>query len=298
MIEVPTLDGPDHLDVPRGTQSGDVLRIKGRGMPDIGGRGRGDELVEVVVETPRHSDRPAGRAAPRVRRDRARAGQPATQELLRETARLFHRGGRARTDSSRSLERIAAVPVDRAGGPRPKCRSYEHESTESRPGTPRDLGAEIPQIEPIAPPAGAGGGRGSARVTVRRCRRPTRSPVEARARRVSRSGSCGRAEFANYQKRAKQQADADRVYAVGSLAHDLLDPLDNLERAIDALRASGADGSHRRARHGSEATARDPGQARRRADRAHWASRSTPTCTRPSSSSPRANIPRGPSSPS
>ncbi len=51
-----------------------------------------------------------------------------------------------------------------------------------------------------------------------------------------------RAEFANYQKRAKQQADADRVYAVGSLARDLLDPLDNLDRAIDALRAKGAEG--------------------------------------------------------
>ena len=53
-IEVPTLDGPDRLHVPKGTQSGEVLRIKGRGMPDIGGRGRGDELVEVLVETPRH----------------------------------------------------------------------------------------------------------------------------------------------------------------------------------------------------------------------------------------------------
>jgi molecular chaperone GrpE len=50
------------------------------------------------------------------------------------------------------------------------------------------------------------------------------------------------AEFANYQKRAKQQADSDRVYAVGSLAKDLLDPLDNLDRAIDALRAKGAEG--------------------------------------------------------
>jgi molecular chaperone GrpE len=49
-----------------------------------------------------------------------------------------------------------------------------------------------------------------------------------------------RAEFANYQKRAKQQADADRVYAVGSLAKDLLEPLDNLDRAIEALRADGA----------------------------------------------------------
>ncbi|MDR3623499.1 MAG: molecular chaperone DnaJ [Paludisphaera borealis] len=53
-IQVPTLDGPDRMTVPRGTQSGEVVRIKGRGMPDISGRGRGDELVEVVVETPRN----------------------------------------------------------------------------------------------------------------------------------------------------------------------------------------------------------------------------------------------------
>lgn len=47
-----------------------------------------------------------------------------------------------------------------------------------------------------------------------------------------------RAEFANYQKRAKSQADADRIYAVGSLARDLLDSLDNLDRAAEALKAS------------------------------------------------------------
>lgn len=51
-----------------------------------------------------------------------------------------------------------------------------------------------------------------------------------------------RAEFANYQKRAKQQADADRAYAIGSLAHDLLDTIDNLERAIGALKSSAAEG--------------------------------------------------------
>lgn len=51
-----------------------------------------------------------------------------------------------------------------------------------------------------------------------------------------------RAEFANYQKRSKNQADADRIYAVGTLARDLLDGLDNLQRATDALRASGASG--------------------------------------------------------
>jgi molecular chaperone GrpE len=51
-----------------------------------------------------------------------------------------------------------------------------------------------------------------------------------------------RAEFANYQRRARQQADADRIYAVGNLARDLLDSLDNLERAAQALRATSVEG--------------------------------------------------------
>ncbi|MGC8640144.1 MAG: nucleotide exchange factor GrpE [Isosphaeraceae bacterium] len=47
-----------------------------------------------------------------------------------------------------------------------------------------------------------------------------------------------RAEFANYQKRAKQQAEAEKIYAIGDLARDLLEAIDNLERATEALRAS------------------------------------------------------------
>lgn len=51
-----------------------------------------------------------------------------------------------------------------------------------------------------------------------------------------------RAEFVNFQKRAKQQAEIDRLHAIGNLAHDLLDVIDNLERAADALRASNTEG--------------------------------------------------------
>lgn len=51
-----------------------------------------------------------------------------------------------------------------------------------------------------------------------------------------------RAEFVNYQKRSKQQAEADRVYAIGNLAHDLLDVIDNLQRATDAMRGSAGEG--------------------------------------------------------
>jgi molecular chaperone GrpE len=50
-----------------------------------------------------------------------------------------------------------------------------------------------------------------------------------------------RAEFTNFQKRARAQADADRQYAVGPLALDLVAVLDNFERAADAARKAGAE---------------------------------------------------------
>lgn len=53
-IDVPALDGPTKMPLPRGAQSGDVHRIPGRGMPDVHGGRRGDLLVQVIVETPRN----------------------------------------------------------------------------------------------------------------------------------------------------------------------------------------------------------------------------------------------------
>ena len=51
-ISVPTLDGIVKLSIPSGTQSGTVLRLKGRGLPKLKSRGRGDQLVKVVLRTP------------------------------------------------------------------------------------------------------------------------------------------------------------------------------------------------------------------------------------------------------
>jgi molecular chaperone DnaJ len=51
-VEIPMLDGSEVLKIPAGTQSGDVFRVKGRGLPDIGGRRRGDVIVKVQVRTP------------------------------------------------------------------------------------------------------------------------------------------------------------------------------------------------------------------------------------------------------
>jgi len=52
-IEVPTLDGPDKVKIPEGTQTGTTLRLKGKGMPDVNGRGRGDLFATVQVQTPK-----------------------------------------------------------------------------------------------------------------------------------------------------------------------------------------------------------------------------------------------------
>jgi molecular chaperone DnaJ len=51
-IEVPTLEGPYTLTIPEGIQSGTELRVKGKGVAEVQGRGRGDLVVHVVVKVP------------------------------------------------------------------------------------------------------------------------------------------------------------------------------------------------------------------------------------------------------
>ncbi|MBI2933612.1 MAG: molecular chaperone DnaJ [Planctomycetes bacterium] len=51
-IEVPTLEGRAKLKVPRGAQGGQLLRMRGQGMPVLGGRGRGDLIVRVAIQVP------------------------------------------------------------------------------------------------------------------------------------------------------------------------------------------------------------------------------------------------------
>jgi molecular chaperone DnaJ len=52
-IEVPTLGGPHQLTVPAGTQSGEVFRIRGKGLPDVHGGGTGDLHVQTYIEVPK-----------------------------------------------------------------------------------------------------------------------------------------------------------------------------------------------------------------------------------------------------
>ena len=68
-VEVPTLVGPSTIKIPPGTQSGQNLRIRGKGAPSLRSEARGDEFVEVQVVVPHVADE-------------------RTKEILRELARL------------------------------------------------------------------------------------------------------------------------------------------------------------------------------------------------------------------
>lgn len=70
-IEVPTLDKKVKLSVPKSTQSGSMLRLRGLGLPDVGGYGKGDLFVRVVIETPKKINKEQ-------------------EELLRKLAELEH----------------------------------------------------------------------------------------------------------------------------------------------------------------------------------------------------------------
>ena len=53
-VKVPTLEGEAEVVVPQGTETGDLIRLKGQGVPHLGNRRqRGDQLVAIVVSTPK-----------------------------------------------------------------------------------------------------------------------------------------------------------------------------------------------------------------------------------------------------
>ena len=66
---MPTIVGPSTIKIPPGTQSGQKLRLRGKGAPSLRGEARGDEFVDVQVVVPHVADE-------------------RTKEILRELARL------------------------------------------------------------------------------------------------------------------------------------------------------------------------------------------------------------------
>ena len=53
-LEIPTIDGKVKYNLPAGTQTGTTFRLRGKGIPELRGRGRGDQYVTVYIETPKN----------------------------------------------------------------------------------------------------------------------------------------------------------------------------------------------------------------------------------------------------
>jgi molecular chaperone DnaJ len=89
-IDVPTLGGTTKLRVPAGIQSGEVIRLKGKGIKRLNGSGYGDELVRVIVETPTKLNAKQRELL----REFAEAGsadsQPGVAHFLKTIRELFH----------------------------------------------------------------------------------------------------------------------------------------------------------------------------------------------------------------
>ena len=56
-FEIPGIDGPMNIKIPEGTQSGEKLRVRGRGVPYLNEKGNGDLIVKVLVQIPRKLNR-------------------------------------------------------------------------------------------------------------------------------------------------------------------------------------------------------------------------------------------------
>jgi molecular chaperone DnaJ len=89
VVRFETLDGAEDLVVARGTQSGREFTLRGRGVPRVDGRGRGDLLVRVVVDTPVELSRSQEDMLRQLAEDRGEEVAPPGEGLLSRIRSAF-----------------------------------------------------------------------------------------------------------------------------------------------------------------------------------------------------------------
>ena len=90
-VEVPTMDGRATMKIPAGTQSGQVFRLRGKGLPDIHEGGTGDLLVRAVVETPTNLSREQRRQLEELSRTLGDAAHPTRRSFLVKVKELVRK---------------------------------------------------------------------------------------------------------------------------------------------------------------------------------------------------------------
>lgn len=83
-ITVPTLDSEEKLHIPEGTQTGTVFRLKGKGMPSLNSRSKGDQFVAVTVVTPTNLNREQRRLLEELAKAESKAGDKGIFEKVKD----------------------------------------------------------------------------------------------------------------------------------------------------------------------------------------------------------------------
>jgi len=110
-FEVPTMDGPEVVDVATGTQSGTEVRLRGKGMPRLRSIGYGDQVVRVVIDTPKKLS-PEARALLLKYAEETGEEIHERETLLERVKSLF--GGRRKDKDGKTVAGAAARDRDAA----------------------------------------------------------------------------------------------------------------------------------------------------------------------------------------
>jgi len=89
-IEIPGIDGPVSIKIPEGTQSGKEVRVRGRGVPYLNERGKGDLVVKVVVQIPRKLNRAQREMVAKLSETMTVDNKPTAPGLIEKMKDLFN----------------------------------------------------------------------------------------------------------------------------------------------------------------------------------------------------------------
>ena len=88
-IDVPTLEGQTKMRIAEGTQSGKEFRLRGKGVPFLNEHGRGDLIVQIMVETPKKLSKTQREAIRQLGDTLQIENKPTSRNLLSKMKELF-----------------------------------------------------------------------------------------------------------------------------------------------------------------------------------------------------------------
>ncbi len=89
-LEIPTLEGKEILHIPSGTQTGDVLRLKGKGIQNINNHKKGDLFIHIHVETPRNMTKKQKEILRMFAESRGENIEDMSIDTIRKAKNIFH----------------------------------------------------------------------------------------------------------------------------------------------------------------------------------------------------------------